>query len=51
MDYMFMGDEKGGKTWALLVARGRATRAVLSTVVPRTSTGEWCMSKADGMAA
>ena len=31
---MFMGDEKESKTLALLVARERETRAVLSTVVP-----------------
>ena len=39
--YMFMGDEKEGKTLAFLVARERETRAVLSTVVPRKTTGEW----------
>ena len=41
LDYMFMGDEKEGKTLAFLVARERTTRAVLSTVVPRKTTGEW----------
>ena len=41
LDYMFMGDEKEGKTLAFLVARERETRAVLSTVVPRKTTGEW----------
>ena len=35
---MFMDDEKVGKTRALLVARERETRAVLSTVCPRMST-------------
>ena len=35
------GDEMEGNTLAFLVARERATRAVLSTVVPRRSTGEW----------
>ena len=38
--YMFMGDEKEGKTLAFLVARERATRTVLSTVVPTNSTGQ-----------
>ena len=41
LDYMFMGDEKKGKTLAFLVAREKETRAVLSTVVPRKTTGEW----------
>ena len=41
LDYMFMGDEKEGKTLAFLVARERETRAVLSTVAPRKTTGEW----------
>ena len=36
-----MGDEKVGKTLACLVAREKATRAVLSTVVPRKSMGHW----------
>ena len=38
LHYMFMDDEKVGKTRALLVARERETRAVLSTVCPRMST-------------
>ena len=41
LDYMFMGDERERKTLAFLVARERETRAVLSTVVPRKTTGEW----------
>ena len=41
LDYMFMGDEKEGKSSAFLVARERGTRAVLSAVVPRKTTGEW----------
>ena len=41
LDYMFTGDEKEGKTLAFLVAREREMRAVLSTVVPRKTTGEW----------
>ena len=38
LDYMFMRDEKEGKTLTFLVARERETRAVLSTVVPRKTT-------------
>ena len=44
LGYMFMGDmgdEKEGKTLAFLVATGRETKAVFSTVVPRKTTGEW----------
>ena len=41
MDNMFMGDEKEGKTLTFLAARERAMKAVLSTVVPRKSKGEW----------
>ena len=37
---VFMGDEKEGKTLALLLARERVTRAVVSSVVPsRRETG------------
>ena len=43
------GRRKGsGETMAMLVARERATRVVLSTVVPKKSTGD---SKADDMAS
>ena len=41
LDYMFIVDEKEGKTLAFLFARERESRAVLSTVVPRKTTGEW----------
>ena len=34
------GRRKGGKTLAFLLARQRATRAVLGMVVPRSSSGE-----------
>ena len=40
-DYMFMGEEKGGKTLAILVARMKETKAVMSTVVPRKSSSSW----------
>ena len=41
VDYMFMGEEKGEKTLAILVARMKETKAVMSTVVPRKSSGIW----------
>ena len=41
LDYMFMGNDKEGKTLAFLVAKEREARAVLSTVVPRKTTGQW----------
>ena len=39
--FVFTGDEKEGETLAYWVVRERATRAVLSTVFLRKSTGEW----------
>ena len=37
-----MGEEnKGGNTIALLVAKERNSRAILSTVAPRKSSGDW----------
>ena len=41
MDFMFMGEEKGGKTLAILVVKERSTKAVMATVAPRKSSGEW----------
>ena len=41
VDYMCMGEEKEGKTLAILVGRERETKAVMATVVPRKSSGEW----------
>ena len=41
MDFMFMGEETGGKTLAILVAKDRLSRALVSTVVPRKTTGEF----------
>ena len=41
MDYMFMGEEHGDRTLAILVARERNSKAIFSTVVPRRTTGEW----------
>ena len=35
MDYMFMGEETGGKTLAVLVAKDRSSRAWMSIVVTR----------------
>ena len=48
---MFMGDEKEGKTLALLVSRERETRAVLRTVVSRQTTGRMVLPKTDGVAS
>ena len=41
LDYMFMGDEKEEHRWHSVFAREKETKAVLSTVMPRKSTGEW----------
>ena len=41
VDFMFMGEEGGGKTIAILVGRQRVTKAVMATVVPRKSSGSW----------
>ena len=41
LDYMFMGDEQEERTLALLVARGRDSKATLATVVPRKGTDGW----------
>ena len=41
LDFMFMGEEEGGKTLAILVGRERWTKATMSTVAPRKSSGEW----------
>ena len=41
LEYMFMGDEEERNTLTFWVAGERATRAVLSTVVPKRSTGDW----------
>ena len=41
LDFMFMGEETGGRTLAVLVARERGSKATMSTVAPRKSSGEW----------
>ena len=41
VDFMFMGEERNGKTISILVARERDSRATMCTVVPSKSTGEW----------
>ena len=41
MDFMFMGDEESEKTFAMLVVKGRSTKAVMVCVAPRKSSGEW----------
>ena len=45
LDYMFMGEEHGEGTLAVLVARDRSTKATFATVVPRKSTGEWIVKR------
>ena len=34
MDFMFMGEEEGGKTITILVAKERRTRAIMAAVAP-----------------
>ena len=41
MDFMFMGEEEGEKTLAMLVTRERSSGMTMSTVAPRKSSGEW----------
>ena len=39
LDFMFMGEEEGGKTLAVLVGRERWKKATMATVAPRKSSG------------
>jgi hypothetical protein len=41
VDFMFMGEEKDGRTLAMVVAKERDSKAIMCTVTPRKSTGEW----------
>ena len=41
MDNLLMGKETGGNTLAVLVAKDRSSRALISTVVARKRTGEF----------
>ena len=41
IDFMFMGEEGGKGTIAMLVARERGSRAVMCCVAPRKSSGEF----------
>ena len=41
MDFMFMGEEEAGQTLAMLVARERCLRAMMSCVAWRKSSGEF----------
>ena len=41
MNYMLMGEETGGKTLAIFVAKDWSSRARMSTVVTRKTTGEF----------
>ena len=47
MDYVFMGKETGGKTLAVLVAKDRSSRALMSIVVPRKSAGEFVSKRVE----
>ena len=41
LDFMFMGEEEGGRTLAIMVGRERWRGATMATVAPRKSSGEW----------
>ena len=41
VDCIFMGEETGGNTLATFVAKVRSSRALMSIVVPRKTTGEF----------
>ena len=41
MDNLFMGKETGGNKLAVLVAKDRSSKALMSTVVARKRTGEF----------
>ena len=41
VDYMFMGEESGGGTMAVLVVKERQTKALMASVVPTKSSGEF----------
>ena len=41
MDFCFMGDESGGETMVILVARERSSRMMLASAVPSKSTGNF----------
>ena len=35
MDFMFMGEEAGGKTLTILIAKERETKSIMASVVPK----------------
>ena len=41
VDFMFMGEESGGKTLTFLVAKERLSKALMGSVVPSKSTGDF----------
>ena len=41
MDFMFMGNEGGARTLAMLVVKERSTKAVMACVTPAKSSGEF----------
>ena len=45
MDFMFMGEEEGGRTLAMLVVRERSSRAVMACVAPAKSSVDFLAKK------
>ena len=41
MDFMFMGEEGGSRTLAMLVVKERSTKAVMACVTPAKSCGQF----------
>ena len=41
VDFMFMGEERGGHTLTFLVAKERGSKALMPTAAPKKSSGEW----------
>ena len=41
MDFVFMGNEGGARTLAMLVVKERSTKAVMACVTPAKSSGEF----------
>ena len=41
LDFMFRGEETGGKTLTIVVARERSSKAVMASVAPKKSSGEF----------
>lgn len=41
LDFMFMGEETGGKSLTIVVAKERSSKAVMASVAPKKSSGEF----------